>query len=548
DNTLGGGDVLIATPTHSGGLAAGASYSDTQPFGIPSATTPGSYFLIVQTDADNNVAESNEGNQTLAAAITITKADLTPTALTPPASGVAGQAVSVSWTVLNQGDGAAVGGPNWRDFIWLSTDNTLGGGDVLIATPTHSGGLAAGASYSDTQPFGIPGATTPGSYFLIVQTDADNNVAESNEGNQTLAAAITITKADLTPTVLTAPASAAPGGTISVSWTVLNQGDGAAVGGPNWRDFIWLSTDNTLGGGDVLISTPTHSGGLAAGASYSDTQPFGIPGGTTPGNYFLIVQTDADNNVAESNEANQTLATAITIAVPTNTPTNTPTDTPTGTATPTETPAATVTDTPTHTSTSTATGTATVTATPTSTSTPAFAVCEPAPRNDCDASAGVALLKVSNNADPTKRKILWKWAFGTIDLIDVGDPVSGTNYAFCVYDDGALTMSPAIAEGGLCDLRPCWKLSNSGVQYKSKLGNSAGITKVKIKGGNGTASIKLKGKGANLAMPFPITDASAVRVQFVRNPNPYASVDCWEATLPAPAVVNDGTKFKDKAP
>ena len=43
---------------------------------IPSNTTPGSYFLIVYTDHDNNVAESNESNNILAAAITITKLTL----------------------------------------------------------------------------------------------------------------------------------------------------------------------------------------------------------------------------------------------------------------------------------------------------------------------------------------------------------------------------------------------------------------------------------------------------------------------------------------
>src|SRR5438477_84448 len=58
--------------------------------------------------------------------------DLTPTVLTPPASTVAGQAASVTWTVANQGDGTAT--PNWRDFFFLSADDVLDGGDRLLTT------------------------------------------------------------------------------------------------------------------------------------------------------------------------------------------------------------------------------------------------------------------------------------------------------------------------------------------------------------------------------------------------------------------------------
>ena len=227
-------------------------------------------------------------------------------------------------------------------------------------------------------------------------------------------------------------------------------------------------------------------------------------------------------------------ASATETATATATETATHTHTPTPTATPTDTPTAAPTATPTD------------TGTPMSTPTAAVAACEPSPRGDCGA-AGLAFLKLSDNSDPSKRKLLWKWALGTATLADLGDPVNGgTNYALCVYDDGVLKLNPAIAAAGACDARPCWKATTTSRQYKSKSGNLDGITKIKMKAGTGTASIKMKGKGASLAMPFPLTDASAVTVQFVRNPG--AAVECWEAVLPAPATVNDGGRFKDKSP
>jgi len=349
--------------------------------------------------------------------------------------------------------------------------------------------------------------------------------------------AITVTKADLTPTALTPPAAGVAGSDMSVTWTIKNQGDGDAFG--SWRDFFYLSTDAILDGGDVLLATPSHSGGLAAGSSYSPTQPIGIPANTAPGSYFLIVQTDADNNVPESNEGNQTMAVAFSVVVPT----STPTDTPVPTATRTSTPTVTVTpmDTPTRTVTQTPTRTPTPTATPTS----AVATCAATPRSDC-AAGTQAQLRLADDSNPTKRKLSWKWA-GTASLADLGDPTQGsTNYAFCLYDDGVLKMSPAIPAIGSCGDKPCWKATATGRQYKDKFGSYGGITKVKIKATLGAAAIQVKGKGSILASPFPISDATAVTVQFVRNPG--AGVECWESVLPAPPRTSTGSKFSDMAP
>jgi hypothetical protein len=220
-------------------------------------------------------------------------------------------------------------------------------------------------------------------------------------------------------------------------------------------------------------------------------------------------------------------------------PTPTPADTPTITETPTTTPTLTPTETV------TITETPTETPIPSPTPTPYLASCAATPRSDC-AAATQSLLKIADNPDPSKRKLGWKWA-GTASLSDFGDPEFGsTNYALCVYDDGVLKMSPNIPAAGVCGDKPCWKDTATGRQYKDKDGFAGGVTKIKIKVATGAGAIRVKGKGFLLASPFPITDATAVTVQFVRNPG--AAVDCWESILPAPPSKNDGSKFKDKAP
>src|SRR6266404_4300318 len=128
--------------------------------------------------------------------------DLVPTALTPPASAVAGQSISITWTVTNQGGDPA--NPNWWDRLYLSTDNVISGDDTVIqdnnGDAIHTSTLAAGASYDNTETVSLPGGLSPGTYYVIVRTDVNSSVAESNESNNDLAAPITITKPDLAPT------------------------------------------------------------------------------------------------------------------------------------------------------------------------------------------------------------------------------------------------------------------------------------------------------------------------------------------------------------
>jgi len=236
-------------------------------------------------------------------------------------------------------------------------------------------------------------------------------------------------------------------------------------------------------------------------------------------------------------------ACATAAPTPTDTPTSTPTETATVTAT--QTATSTATESPTATATYSPSQTPTVTPTPTA----AFASCSLTPRVGCAQPGKAALVLSDDIIKPSKRKLTWKWSAGTAAIADLGDPVgASTNYRFCLYDDGGLAIDAEITAAGTCDDKPCWKASDTGRKYKSKSGNDDGIGAVSLKAGVGKALIQVKGKGINLTSPFPITDATAVTVQFVRNPG--AAVECWESVLPSPAKVNDGIKrkFKDKIP
>src|SRR6185369_15449583 len=119
-------------------------------------------------------------------------------------------------------------------------------------------------NYSKTTTVTVPNVT-PGNYFLVVETDSTFAVNESNESNNRtgtgVSIPITIQKPDLVPTVVTGPATAATGSTITVGWTVQNQDTGTALA--SWVDRIRLSTDDVFDDGDVFLTGLAQSSNVA---------------------------------------------------------------------------------------------------------------------------------------------------------------------------------------------------------------------------------------------------------------------------------------------
>ena len=101
--------------------------------------------------------------------------DLVPTALTPAGTLIAGQSVNISFTIANQGDATA--NPIWSDRVYFSSDAVIGGGDTNVGQDGHFSAVLAGANYSDGFSINVPNVA-PGSYFLILRADVDDNVAE----------------------------------------------------------------------------------------------------------------------------------------------------------------------------------------------------------------------------------------------------------------------------------------------------------------------------------------------------------------------------------
>jgi hypothetical protein len=107
----------------------------------------------------------------------------------PSRAVTAGSDILVRYTLNNVGTGNAV---NPSHGIFLSTDATLDSSDVELESRTHTTTITPGGQYSTSSDVILPANLAPGTYYLIVDANPDNQIQESNESNNTEAIPIIV--------------------------------------------------------------------------------------------------------------------------------------------------------------------------------------------------------------------------------------------------------------------------------------------------------------------------------------------------------------------
>ncbi|MCA9191785.1 MAG: hypothetical protein KDB03_08485 [Planctomycetales bacterium] len=297
-------DVLLGIYSVTSDLQQGSEYTGSVTGKIPFGVT-GEQRIFVVTDFENVVHENNDINNRSQKFITVEfarpPADLIVDAVTLPTSLGVGAAANITWRVRNDGT-AATDQSSWLDRIYLSSDTTLGG-DILLGEFTHQGSLAPDASYTRSQSIVVPASVSPGNYFVLVQTDALNTLEEPGaEGNNVSASQqIGVTPQPLADLVINSVSIAAgqtptSGEPLTVNWTGTNLGTADVL--QKWTDRLYLSTDDTWSGNDLLLGGLEQVGPLAANASYQAQLIATLPDGIS-GQYYLIAVPDALQNIQE---------------------------------------------------------------------------------------------------------------------------------------------------------------------------------------------------------------------------------------------------------
>lgn len=150
-----------------------------------------------------------------------------------------------------------------------------------------------------------------GTFNIVVKATDDGSAPASS--SKPVAVTVSAPPSDLIETsVATGSIAVLPGGTISVTDSVSNQG-------ANARSFVvgfHLSVDTVYGGSDDVAFSATRSiQSLAASATSTGTKTLTVPKSTTLGDYHVCATADSANVVAEASESNNSLCTVSTIRV-----------------------------------------------------------------------------------------------------------------------------------------------------------------------------------------------------------------------------------------
>ncbi len=175
-------------------IGAGQAPARQFSFALPEGTAgTGNLQITVTADYYNNIFEYNAGgtgenNNSSSVAASSSLApypDLMVTNVSGPASATGGQAIQVTWTESNLGNGPATN--TWTDQIFLADDLTLAS-EQLLGTFTVINGLAAGQTVTNTQTVTLP-MFGQGNKWLVVKADAGNTLFELDKTNNTSVAA-----------------------------------------------------------------------------------------------------------------------------------------------------------------------------------------------------------------------------------------------------------------------------------------------------------------------------------------------------------------------
>lgn len=109
-----------------------------------------------------------------------------------------------------------------------------------------------------------------------------------------------------------APGTVRPGDTLSLNVTIENIGLQATTE-TFWTDSLCLSRDALFDPGDLILATSGHSGALAAGASYTAAfLSVAIPD-VAPGQYYILLVTDASSQVTEASDKDNVAAAGLSV-------------------------------------------------------------------------------------------------------------------------------------------------------------------------------------------------------------------------------------------
>tara|TARA_B110000438_G_scaffold302657_1_gene361057 strand:+ start:383 stop:4798 length:4416 start_codon:yes stop_codon:yes gene_type:complete len=311
DSTITTSDTFVDEFSESS--ISGGSYRSSYEYNVPIPTgmNTGYHYLGMIADNRDGVNELDETNNIVSSSSRIDieePADLVPDSPSGPNSAQAGQQVSISWLIDNDGDDAS----GW--FYWemyISTDSTITTSDTKLGSTQQASSISGGSYRSGTYSPTLPSNLAQGTYYFGIIADSSSRVNEGDETNNIEVGNsiyITVPDYDLEATSISVDSGyrqVCEGADIYITLTVTNLGTDNA--GSHYYEAL-VSTGNSVS----AIYTGT-SLGYASGTpnvpSYTHTSMMAtLPTSITPGTYYVGLYADYGDYISETDENNNIVA------------------------------------------------------------------------------------------------------------------------------------------------------------------------------------------------------------------------------------------------
>lgn len=309
-------DTLIYTSSAAFSVGANTSAVDNGNVSISPKPAPGQYYVLVEADHTNAVAEFSETNNLGSTINYFTSGvDLVATSVSGPATSGPESSISLNVRYFNQGSDAA-GTMQYK--VYLSANTSVDGSDFVLHTDSKN--MTGGQTVNETLTVTVPRTVPGGDFYFLLEVDSGKTVAEAIETNNVVASAakVKMQQAELEPVSvqLLDPATGSPtqvgyfGHNARLAVTIKNSG------GADAKDFkvqVVISADSFL---SLSADTPAHDEPVSlvqSGQTYVATINFLLPDkdrfnkSYTTGPYYLFALIDRYNEVGELDENNNNM-------------------------------------------------------------------------------------------------------------------------------------------------------------------------------------------------------------------------------------------------
>ena len=303
DATITTGDTEVGSSDAVSGLAASGTSAQSSSVTAPSSA--GTYYYGACVASVSGESDTNNNCSAGVQVTVVAPPDLVVSASVDNSTPTAGQSLTLSATVRNQGTGSSA---STTLRYYRSTDATITTGDTEVGSSDAVSGLAA--SGTSAQSSSVTAPSSAGTYYYGACVGSVSSESDTNNNCSAGVQVTVVAPPDLVVSASVDNSTPTAGQSLTLSATVRNQGTGSSA---STTLRYYRSTDATITTGDTEVGSSDAVGALAASGTSAQSSSVTAPSST--GTYYYGACVAAVTGESNSNN-NCSAGVSVTVMTP----------------------------------------------------------------------------------------------------------------------------------------------------------------------------------------------------------------------------------------